>query len=233
LSILAFDPEADVVGAAVTSCVLAAGRRVLHVRHGVGAAVVQASSEITWGTDILDRLAGGADGAAAIAPCRRDDSQVAVMSFDGLAASHTGRLCTPNVGEVQRPGVSIQVNTAAEPDAADRMMAAFDHTVRPLAERMVAALAASGGDARGRQSAGVIVSGAGPLRGYEDEPHVDLRVDDHRDPVGELSRLLGLHRAHGAMRALMRRPVEERIDELRMLAAAYPDDPHLRRAADA
>jgi len=73
----------------------------------------------------------------------------------------------------------------------------------------------------------VIVAGTGALRGYEDEPHVDLRVDDHRDPVGELSRVLSLHRAHCIMRSLRNRPAAEQVQVLTSLVDDHPDDPHL------
>ena len=100
-----------------------------------------------------------------------------------------------------------------------------------MAERLVAALDASGGDAaRGHQGAAVIVTGFGPLRGYADEPHVDLRVDDHRNPVGELRRLLALHRAHCEMRRIQDVPEEQRTLVIEALSREHPGDPHLERA---
>ena len=231
LSILAFDPKDDVVGAAVTSCVLAAGRRVLHLRPGVGAVAAQASSNITWGTDILDALQAGATLADAIAPFSREDVQLAVIDFTGRVAGHNGAECPSHAAQIFRHGVAAQVNLAALPDAVERMLAAFDAAVdQPLAERLVAALAASGDDSRGKQSAAVYVSGRGPLNGETNEPHVDLRVDDHREPVAELSRLLSLHRAHLAMRETFSGEVGDAEAVLTPLAEAHPDDPHLRTA---
>lgn len=176
LSIIAYDDGDDLLGAAVTSCVLAAGRRVLHVRPGIGAAVVQAHSEITWGDDILDRLAAGMSPDAAIAPHRGAGVQIAAIRRGGTLAAYTGRGCERHAGHATGDSVSAQVNMAQLSDACQRMVGAFETNQAPLAERLVAALAASGGDARGRQSAAVIVTGPGELRGNADEPHVDLRV---------------------------------------------------------
>jgi uncharacterized Ntn-hydrolase superfamily protein len=236
LSIVAYDVRANVVGAAVTSCVVAAGRRVLHVRPGVGAAVAQASSEITWGEEILDALAAGRTPADAIAPFAKDRTQLAAVDFTGGVAVHTGPRCDSHAADAVQPveHVSAQVNTAALADAAERMLHAF-HALgdgAALAERLVAALAASGDDARGKQSAAVIVAGPGPLTGYADEPHVDLRVDDHRDPVAELERLLALHRAHCAMRLAFADAGADLLAVVAPLAERHPDDPHLARALD-
>lgn len=230
LSILAFDQEQQIIGAAVTSCALAAGRRILHVRPGIGAAAAQASSEITWGEDILDLLAGGATPEAAIESFTRDANQVAAIDFTGTHAVHTGPGCEPFAGHSSGEAVVAQVNTAVLPDAPERMIEAYLHHDGPMPERLVAALAACGGDARGHQAAAVVVSGITPLRGYPDEPHVDLRVDDHRDPAAELQRLLALHRAHCTMRTVDRLADHERIPTIEGLVRAHPGDPHLERA---
>ena len=230
LSIVARDPAEGVVGAAVTSCALAAGRRILHVRPGVGAAVAQASSEIRWGDDLLGLLASGSTAAEAVQRFAFDETQIAAIGFDGAPAVHSGVGCTNYVQDRLAADVSCQVNTAALPDAADRMSDAFANAEGPLAERMVAALAASGGDARGQQGAAVVVTSDRPLGGYADEPHVDLRVDDHRDPVAELARLLALHRAHCTMRLLEDHPANDRIAVLLRLLDSHAGDPHLERA---
>ena len=231
LSILAFDRSEQLVGAAVTSCALAAGRRILHVRPSVGAAVAQASSEITWGEDILDRLQDGTGPDAAIDPFRQDATQVAAIDFAGNHAVHTGNRCDTYAGHAHDDAVVAQANTAALADAWDRMITAYLGCTGLMAERLVAALDASGGDAaRGHQGAAVIVTGFGPLRGYADEPHVDLRVDDHRNPVGELRRLLALHRAHCEMRRIQDVPEEQRTLVIEALSREHPGDPHLERA---
>lgn len=119
------------------------------------------------------------------------------------------------------------------PDAWHRMVGTFAETAGPMAERLVAALAASGGDVRGRQAAAVMVTGGVPgddLAGFWFEPHVDLRVDGHHDPVPALARLLALHRAHNEMRRVASLQGSDRLEVLLPLLAAHPNDPHLARA---
>lgn len=179
---------------------------------------------------MLDLLAQGAAPEEAIEPFKRDASQVAIIDFSGTYAVHTGQRCDPHAGHSCDRGVVAQVNTAALSDASQRMIDGYLNNSGPLAERLVGALAASGGDARGHQAAAVVVTGTTPLRGYPDEPHVDLRVDDHRDPVAELQRLLALHRAHCRMRTIGELDEEERLPTLEALLEAHPGDPHLERA---
>lgn len=233
LSILAYDPDELVVGAAVTSCVLAVGRRVVFTRPGVGAVAVQASSEITWADAMLDALQRGESPVAfTSAYGSREDVQVAAIDFGGNHAVFTGATCGAHAGHAATRHATAQVNLAALPDAPERMVTAFDAAAgQPMAERLVAALDASGDDIRGKQSAAVLVTGMGPLTGYAHEPHVDLRVDDSREPVVELSRLLRLHRAHCRMRLAWADATTDFDALIASLLAEHPDDPHLRRAA--
>ena len=231
LSIVAYDADHGLLGAAVTSCVLAAGRRIVHVRPGVGAVVTQAHSEVVWGDEILDALAAGEAPGSALAAYRGDDVQLAAVDPTARVAVHTGRVCEPHASHTTREALSAQVNTAQVADASERMVGAFEASRGPLAERLLAALAASGGDARGQQAAALVVAGPTPLRGDAEEPHVDLRVDDHRDPVGELTRLLSLHRATCRMRQLLETTPPSNHEEVSELLALHPDDPFLMSAS--
>jgi uncharacterized Ntn-hydrolase superfamily protein len=233
LSIVACHQEEGLLGCAVTSCAIAAGRRILHIRAGVGAAVAQASSELRWGEQLLDAVYRGCDPSAAVTELANADNQLAVVNAAGIVGVHTGDACPPHAGHASGPTFSAQANLAAEPDAWERMHAAFVDASGPLAERLVAALAASGGDSRGQQGAAVLVTGARPgdeLAGYAAEPHVDLRVDDHRDPVGELARLLALHRAHNEMRLALNGGPDELERVVAPLVDRHPGDPLLTRA---
>ncbi len=120
LSIVAYDADHKLLGAAVMSCVLAAGRRVVHVHPGVGAVVTQAHSEIIWGSNVLQALVSGESPEAALAPYRRNDVQVAVIDRTGQVAVHTGQGCEPHAGHTTGDAVSAQVNTAQLPDASQR-----------------------------------------------------------------------------------------------------------------
>lgn len=229
LSIVAADPETGLVGAAVTTCQLAGGRRIIQVRPGVGAVAIQDGAEIPWREAILQRMAEGSDPTAAIEPFAREDVQLAAVDFSGATAAWTGPRCGRPAGHRISGSSSAQANLAAAPDAWERMIAAFEATEGPLAERLVAALNASGGDSRGAQSAAVLITSSEPLGGWPDEPHVDLRVDDHRAPVAELQRLLRLHRAHLALLGSLDLDAGGRVDVLRPLVEEHPDDPLLCR----
>jgi uncharacterized Ntn-hydrolase superfamily protein len=233
LSILAFDAGEHLVGAAVTSCVVAAGRRILHVRPGVGAAVTQASSEIVWGETSLDRLADGRSPSEAIMPFAAEATQVAVVDFSGLVAVHTGSECDPHAGHASASSACAQATPQhgathgsgcllrLSMRKASHLQSAWS---QPSPHRAVMPAASN----RPVSSC----TSTTPLTGYADEPHVDLRVDDHREPVEELGRLLSLHRAHCAMRGEFARPDGPRAEAIGPLLERHPGDPHLRKALE-
>ncbi|HET6873401.1 MAG TPA: DUF1028 domain-containing protein, partial [Acidimicrobiales bacterium] len=90
LSIIAREADTGLLGCAVTSCAVAAGRRILHVRAGVGVSVAQASSMLSWGEDLLDAAAAGRDPAEAVAALARADNQLALVDAAGRVGVHTG-----------------------------------------------------------------------------------------------------------------------------------------------
>lgn len=191
---------------------------------------------LRWGDELLDAAEAGDDPEAAVRLWAQPDNQLALVDIQGRVGVHTGSGCPGHAGHATADDVSAQANLAALPDAWHRMVAAYAETAGPMAERLVAALAASGGDVRGRQAAAVMVTGGTPgddLAGFWFEPHVDLRVDGHHDPVPALARLLSLHRAHNEMRRVANLHAPDRLEVLRPLLAAHPDDPQLTRAANA
>ena len=203
-SIVAHDPETGQMGVAVATCALAAGRAVPWAKAGVGIIATQAQTNRMYGArglellesglaprDTLDRLL-----VADPSPAQR---QVAVLAADGEVAAWTGGFCLSACGHVTGKGFSAQGNTLASRSVVPSMAEAFSESSGPLATRLLGALLAAedaGGDIRGRQSAALIVVETAAT----DEPWnavpVDLRVDDHIDPIGELHRLLELQRAH-------------------------------------
>ncbi|MGW5053173.1 DUF1028 domain-containing protein [Actinokineospora sp. NPDC004072] len=234
-SILARDEATGCLGVAVQSGVLAVGTRVIAGRSGVGVVAVQAGSELTWRTMLLDLLASGMTAAQAVAALATlpgaAEAQFAAVGVDGDAAAHTGPDCIPHAGHACRGPMSAQGNMLASPTTWTAML---DAAAGPLAERLVAGLAAAeaeGGDIRGPQSAALLVVGPQPgaqSTGYADDPVIDLRVDDSRDPVGELARLLRVARAH---RHLIAAHTTGDPDELRAAVALAPDDPSALRSA--
>jgi uncharacterized Ntn-hydrolase superfamily protein len=121
---------------------------------------------------------------------------VAVVDAGGRVAAHTGEGCIPDAGQVEGAGFSAQANMMASDRVWPEMAGAFEAADGPLARRLLVALdagEAAGGDVRGRQSAALLVV---PSRGEQWERVVELRVEDHVEPLGELRRLLDLHDAY-------------------------------------
>jgi len=191
-SILARDPATGEIGAAVASRFLACGALVPRVEGGVGAACTQALVNPFHAPDALGRLRAGEAPDAALAALVAADAgratrQVHVMSADGRIAQHTGSDCVGWCGQVSGADVSVAGNMLAGPDVVAATRETFLATAGlPLAERLLAAMdagEAAGGDKRGRQAAGIQVGSRDPY------PDLDLRVDDHPDPLAELRRL--------------------------------------------
>ncbi len=225
-SIAAQDSKSGLLGVAVATKVPAVGALCPFARHGIGAVVTQAWTNPYLAPAILDSLAdGGAarDGLAAAlaADPARSLRQVGVVSATGEAAAFTGDDTDPWRGHKTGPGYSVQGNMLIGAEVLDAMEAAFlKRPERPLAERLLMALEAgqgAGGDRRGRQSAALLVPGP------EIYPLVDLRVDEHRDPVRELRRVYEVAKRE-LFPSLAAMPTRENprgdIARLRRLAAA-------------
>ncbi len=201
-SIVAHDPDADEWGVAVASKFLAAGAVVPFARAGAGAVATQSYANLSYGPEGLDRMGRGASAEEVVAAVTAADAQralrqVGMVDASGGAATYTGDECFDWAGGLVGDGYACQGNILVGPRVIEAMAEAYEATSADLAGRLVAALTAgdrAGGDRRGRQSAGLVVvrSGGGYL-GASDVA-VDLRVDDHADPVPELARLLDLHR---------------------------------------
>lgn len=202
-SIVARSDDGESWGVAVASKYLAVGSAVPAATAGVGAVATQAWVNVAYKAEALVHLGSGATASAALQRLLEPDDgrehrQVGIVDAAGRAASHTGAECLDWAGGVTGDGYAIQGNILVGEDVVTAMRDAFvaSDPAASLAERLVAALRAgddAGGDARGRQSASLLVvrDEAGP--DGRDDIEVDLRVDDHTRPVDELERLLGLH----------------------------------------
>lgn len=200
-SVVARAPDGQALGVAVASKFLAVGAAVPAARVGAGAVATQAMPNLSFKPEGLARMAAGASArhtleALVAADEGRDVRQCAMVDAGGGSATFTGAACMPWAGGVAEPDVAVQGNILVGPDVVTRMYAAWLATATQddFAERLVTVLAAgdaAGGDRRGRQSAALLV--VRPGAGYGDDVEVDLRVDDHADPVAELHRLLRLH----------------------------------------
>ena len=190
---------------AVQSHFFSVGSVVSWAEPGVGAVATQSLVEPAFGPNGLELMREGNSAPAALQQLIESDTgeavrQVALVDRGGRVAVHTGMRCIAHAGHALGEQVSAQANMM-EGDTVPRAMirAYSESSGRPLAERMLAALEAAegeGGDIRGRQSAAMVVVTARASGSPTQDRPVDLRVDDHRDPVGELRRLLGLQRAY-------------------------------------
>jgi uncharacterized Ntn-hydrolase superfamily protein len=200
-SIVARDPHSGELGVAVQSHWFAVGPIVPWVRPGVGAVATQSIAEPAYVPRALDGLAAGARARAALDELVADDElarfrQVAVVDAHGNAAAFTGEGCIAYAGHREGREYSAQANMMASPEVWPAMAHAFEAATGPLARRLLAALHAAearGGDARGRQSCALVVA---PAHGEAWQRTVDLRVDDHPEPLAELDRLLDLSDAY-------------------------------------
>jgi uncharacterized Ntn-hydrolase superfamily protein len=204
-SIVGRDPESGELGVAVQSRAFNTGAAVPWGEPGVGVVATQSYTEQSYGPLGLELLRAGKSPEQALAALvAADDApeyrQVAILDAEGRVAVHVGGACIPAAGSTSGDGFSAQANMVASERVWESMAEAFEGSKGALAERLLSALdaaEAAGGDWRGRQAGGILVVAA---EGKPWEREVDLRVDDHPDPLAELRRLLRLRRAYKAMR---------------------------------
>lgn len=202
-SIVARSADGESWGVAVASKFLAVGSAVPAAVAGVGAIATQADANVAYKGQALAHLDDGATAPVALQRLLEDDEgrdhrQVGIVDVDGTAASHTGPECFDWAGGRTGEGYAVQGNILTGEDVVAAMERAFldADPEAPLAHTLLTALAAgdaAGGDSRGRQSAALLVVRDGAGYGGLDDIAVDLRVDDHADPVTELGRLLDLN----------------------------------------
>jgi len=200
-SIAARDPSSGELGVAVQSHWFSVGSIVTWARAGVGAVATQSIAEPAYGPALLDRLEAGDQPQEALAAELAADElsrfrQVAVVDSAGRVGVHTGAGCMAYAGHQGGNGFSAQANMMTSAEIWPAMATAFEAADGPLARRLLAALDAgedAGGDVRGRQSATLLVV---PAAGEAWRATVELRVEDHPDPLAELRRLLDLHDAY-------------------------------------
>ena len=201
-SIVARDPRNGDLGVAVQSKFLAVGSVVSWARAGAGAIATQALANISYGPEGLRLLEQGLSAEAVlnqlvVADADRDHRQLGIVDRDGRAAAYTGSACLDWAGHETGDGFACQGNILAGPEVVRAMAERFRQSDGELAERLVTAMHAgqeAGGDRRGRQSAALYVARSGGSYGGLLDRYIDLRVDDHPDPIVELERILQLHR---------------------------------------
>ena len=206
-SIVARDPENGQLGVAVQSHWFSVGTVVTWAEAGVGAVATQAFADPSYGPLALALMRGGksvADALAALlhADAGRDRRQVGIVDANGAVAAHTGAACIAHAGHATAAGVTAQANMMRTDRVWPAMLETYQQTKGDLADRLLAALdaaEAAGGDARGRQSAAMLVVSAVSSGQPWLDRVVDLRVDDSGDPLAELRRLLTVQRGYRLM----------------------------------
>ena len=200
-SIAAHDPKTGAFSVAVATKAFAVGASCPFVRAGVGAVSTQSMTNRYLGPAVLDGLARGLTPAAAIEGALAGDDgrglrQVHCVDRFGRTAAWTGDNCVMWCGSVSAEGISVAGNMlAGEATIRETLRAWNTGGDLPVPERLMAAMdagEAAGGDRRGRQSAAMVMVTT------EDFPDLNLRVDDHADPLAELRRLLGIWRVERA-----------------------------------
>src|SRR5947209_10311259 len=196
-SIIARESSTGRLGIAVATRFFAVGARVPHIAAGVGAVATQALVNPYYGIDGLTLLRGGKSPRETIELLKAGEAghasrQVHVMDASGRIAAYTGAECVDWCGHVEGDGFSIAGNMLAGAAVLDDTAAAFIGKANlPFAQRLIAAMRAgeaAGGDKRGKQSAALLI------HGNEEWSELNLRVDDHADPLHELERLEAVSR---------------------------------------
>jgi uncharacterized Ntn-hydrolase superfamily protein len=191
-SIIARDETTGRFGIAVATKFFAVGSRVPYIASGFGAIATQALVNPYYGIDGLKLLREAKKPREIVetliaADAGQGSRQLHIMDAAGRIASHTGKDCVDWCGHVEGNGFSIAGNMLAGPRVLDETAKAYTcANALPFAQRLIAALfagEAAGGDKRGKQSAALLIHGT------EEWSELDLRVDDHADPLTELARL--------------------------------------------
>ena len=224
------------MGVAVQSHWFSVGSLVIWGEAGVGVVATQSLVEMSYGPLGLQLMKAGKTADQALDALLAVDEyadvrQVAMVDADGNVAAHTGEKCIPAAGMVVGDGFSVQANMMLNDTIWPAMAAAYRSAKGPLADRLLAALEAAqtaGGDIRGKQAAAILVVdavGTGlPWQGRL----VDLRVEDHPEPLKELRRLLTLQKAYDHMNAgdayMTEGSIDQALAEYREAEKLVPDN---------
>lgn len=235
-SVVGADPKTGDVGVAVASKFLAVGSVVPYAKAGVGAVATQAFANTTYGPRGLELLAKKLHPREVIrrlttSDARRDQRQVGIVDAQGRSATYTGKACIAWAGGIAGKNFAIQGNILTGEAVAQAMASAFQKTGGELAVKLMSALEAgerAGGDSRGKQSAAILVARKGGGYAGFDDRYIDLRVDDHPNPVQELRRLLmiqlAFRRQDRALRLYEAKKYREAAEVFEQIIKAMPHD---------
>lgn len=206
-SIVARDPNTGEMGVAVQSHWFSVGSIVSWGEAGVGVIATQSFVNPSFGQRGLEMLKQGMAAQEVVdlliaSDEGRDFRQLAIVDAKGNSAAYTGSKCIPEAGHIVGDNYCVQANLMLSNLVWSEMSKAFESSDGPLAERLIAALEAAqnvGGDIRGQQSAAILVVKAEATGKLWEDRYIDLRVEDHPEPVSEIKRLLKVFRAYEHM----------------------------------
>ena len=239
-SIVAIDKKDRVMGVAVQSHWFSVGSIVAWAEPGVGVVATQSIVEISYGPLGLALMRGGMTAEQALKALLSIDQlpevrQVAMLDKNGIIAVHTGNKCIPEAGHIIGDGFSVQANLMRSSRVWVEMAEAFKNSRGPLHERLLRALEAAeaaGGDIRGKQSACILVVKTSATGSIWKDKIIDLRVEDHPEPLKELRRLVTLHEAYEhANRGdglVAEGKIDEALEEYRKASELAPDKIELK-----
>jgi uncharacterized Ntn-hydrolase superfamily protein len=239
-SIVARDTETGEMGVAVQSHWFSVGSIVAWGEAGVGVVATQSFVNPSFGPRGIEMMKAGMTAEEVVEKLieldeGRDVRQVAILDVNGNVKAYTGQNCIPGAGHIVGNNYSVQANLMLNDKVWGAMSEAFENSEGPLAERMLAALEAAeyiGGDIRGKQSASIlVVKGKSSGKVWEDRL-IDLRVEDHPEPVKEIKRLLKVHRAYEHMNkgdlAVEHSDMELAMREYSAAEMMFPDNEEMK-----
>lgn len=239
-SILAYDSGAGEMGVAVQSHWFSVGPVGPWGEAGVGVVATQSLANVSFGVRGLGLLQQGLSPRQVVDSLLPSDEgreyrQLAVVDAKGRVAAYTGEKCIPEAGHIIGDGYAVQANLMLNDKVWPVMAKAFEEAKGPLAERMIAALEAAqevGGDIRGQQSAAILMVKGQSTGKIWEVRQIDLRVEDHPEPVKELKRLLNIHRAYQHMNqgelAIEQGDMELAMREYGLAEKMFPENEEMR-----
>ena len=236
-SIVARDSATGEIGVAVQSHWFSVGTAVSWAEAGVGAVATQSFTNKSFGIRGLGLLRNGLTAQQALDSLLatdkgRDVRQVAIVDVNGNVAVHTGKSCIDHAGHIKGNGFSVQSNMMLTTNVPAAMAAAFEKSKsKVLAERLLLSLdaaQAAGGDIRGKQSSAILIVPAKSTNQPWNERLVDLRVDDHSNPLVELRRLYNVHVAYEHMNngdlAVEKNDMQKAMEEYNAAMKMFPQN---------
>lgn len=239
-SIVARDTLTGEMGVAVQSNWFSVGSIVTWAEAGVGAVATQSLVDPAYGPLGLELMRGGKSAQQALEALLASDPgkevrQVAMVDVHGNIAAHTGSKCIQSAGHIVGRNYSVQANLMLNDSVWPAMSKAYENATGDLADRILAALDAAqavGGDIRGKQSAAILIVKARSTGQPWADRVMELRVEDHPEPLLELRRLINIHRAYDSMNqgdlAIEHNDVEAALKHYGAAEAMFPDNMEMK-----